>query len=57
MSKITTTKNICAQESKILLICICESGQGKKKPLEPAYEGPFPVLERNYKYFLVNINN
>lgn len=28
-----------------------------KKPLEPAYDGPFPVLERNDKYFSLNINS
>ena len=28
-----------------------------KKPLEPAYDGPFPVIDRNDKYFTININN
>ncbi|KFM75845.1 hypothetical protein X975_12526, partial [Stegodyphus mimosarum] len=26
-----------------------------KKPLEPAYEGPFPVLDRQEKYFSLSI--
>ena len=28
-----------------------------KKPLEPSYDGSFPVLERNDKYFSVNKHN
>ena len=48
-------ESVCAQEFECVPSCLRKDRQNKKESLEPAYGGPFKVLERKKKYFGVEV--